>query len=35
MVAHTLAREVILLASLQTFNVVPSCIGSLISNEKL
>ena len=35
MFAHTLAREAILLASPQTFNVVPSCIGSLVSNEKL
>jgi len=35
MVTHILAREAILLPSPQTFNVVPSCIGSLISNEKV
>jgi ribonuclease HI len=34
-VAHNLAREATFLASPHDFNVMPSCIGSLIYNEKL
>ena len=34
-VAHTLAREVTLLASPHVFDDVPLCILTLISNEKL
>lgn len=35
-VAHTLAQEAtFFLASPHVFNVVPSCISTLISNEKL
>jgi hypothetical protein len=35
MVAHTLAREAISLASPHVFDDVPFCISTLIFNEKL